>query len=236
MDYYLGGYYLVEGVPRPTYSATFLPSMIWSISTCVSPIYPDTWALSWTSVTDDDRLAAQTRLGLTAEEFKEMQAWVDTAFNEDRFGWSNAWLNLTDAQEYYRRYLQAIPRIKLLGIGLPAPHRDECLAAGAPNPGMGQAGLYLLLLQQQKLSNLESILGFEILNVEFGDINHSFLCNHLESDYQQMHLTFNEHGLLTHYDEAQHAAEFTNLDTTGAESPPWFPWLIVQYPLAATSM
>ena len=236
MNYYLGGYFLVEGIHRPAYSATFLPSTIWSISTCVSLIYPDTWALPWTSYPDDKRLAIQTRLGLTDAEFKEMQAWVDTAFNEDRFSWPNVWLNLDDAREYYTRYLESIPQIKLLAIGIPTPYFDECLESAQPDPGMGQTGLYLLLLKPQKLSNFDNALGFELLNVESGSVNHSFLCNHLETDYQQMKLTFNEHGLLANYDDAQRAEEFTNLETTQAEPGPWFPWLILEYPLVTTSI
>lgn len=235
MDYYLGGYYLVEGISRPTYGATFLPSTIWSISTCVSPIYPDTWALSWVSTTEEDLLAAQTRLGLTDAKFKEMQDWVNTAFNEDRLGWPTVWLNADDAQEYYARYLQSIPQIKLLSIWIPSHYLEECLEAAEPDPGMGKAGLYLRLLQPEKLANFDHALGFELLNVEAGNISHSFLCNHLETEYQKMKLTFNEHGLLAHYDDAQRAEEFTNLDTTAAEPGPWFPWLIVEHPLASTS-
>jgi hypothetical protein len=208
--------------------------MMWSISNCISPIYPDAWALPWASNTEEKLLSAQTRLGLTNAEFKEMQDWVNTAFNEERFGWPNVWLNVDDAQEYYRRYLQSIPQIKLLAIGISASYLDECLEAVRPVPGIGQTGLYLLLLKPQKLS-IGKALGYELLNVEHGSANHSFLCNHLEADYQQMNLTFNEHGLLTHYDDARRAEEFTNLETTAAEPGPWFPWLILERPLETTS-
>jgi len=237
MDYYLGGYYLVEGVNRPEYSATFLPLTIWSISSCISPNYPDIWALPWTSYQDEKRLAFQTRLGLANTEFKEMQAWVNTAFNEDQFGWPNVWLNLDDAQEYYRCYLQAIPQMKLLAIGIPASYLDQCLKAAQPDAGMGQTGLYLLLLKPQKLSEFSNADArrFELLNVEHGYVSHSFLCNHLEADYQKMKLTFNEYGLLADYDDARQAEEFTNLETTPAEPGPWFPWLIVEYPLTSAS-
>ena len=235
MNYYLGGYYLVEGVSRPAYSATFLPSMVWSISNCINPIYPDTWGLPWTSNTKEEFPAAQTRLGLTNVKFKEMQDWVNTAFNEERFGWPNVWLYLEDAREYYRRYLQTIPHVKLLAIGIPTPYFDECLEAAEPDPGMGQAGLYLRLREPQKLDNLDHALGFELLNVEVGNISHSFLCNHLEKEYQKIELNFNEHGLLAKYGDAKRAKEFTNLGTTGAEPGPWFPWLIVEYPLAGES-
>lgn len=236
MNYYLGGYYLVEGVSRPSYSATFLPSMIWSISNCISPIFPDSWGLPWVSTRAEKLLATQRRLALSDEQFKEMQAWVDTAFNEDRFGWPNIWLNLQDAQEYYKRYLQAIPQVKLLAIGIPTHYFDECLEASEPDPGRGKAGLYLRLLKPQKLDQLDKALGFELLNVEYGNVNHSFLCNHLEKEYQTMGLTFNEHGLLATYEDAKRAEEFTNLDTAGAEPGPWFPWLIVEFPLTSESV
>jgi hypothetical protein len=236
MNYYLGGYYLVEGISRPSYSSTFLPSTIWSISDCISPIYPNSWGLPWVSTTEEEELlATQARLGLTNAEFKEMQDSLNTAFNEERFGWPNVWLNLSDAQEYYRRYLQAIPHIKLLAIGVSTPYFDECLEAAEPDPGMSQAGLYLRLREPQKLANLDHALGFELLNVDVGNIGHSFLCNHLEKEYQKMGLTFNEHGLLAKYDDAKQAEEFTNLDTTGAEPGPWFPWLIVEYSLTGES-
>ena len=64
MDYYLAGYYLVEGLPRPPQMAPFLPPMLWTISSCLCAIYPDSWALSWVTHTPVDRAAMQARLGL----------------------------------------------------------------------------------------------------------------------------------------------------------------------------
>jgi hypothetical protein len=97
MDYYLGGYYLVEGCPRPDYMAAFLPPTIWSISGCVCSIYPDIWALPWVRSTHYDRPKIQQRLGLTAPAFQAMQTWVDQAFTEQRFGWPNIWLDYPSA-------------------------------------------------------------------------------------------------------------------------------------------
>ena len=209
--------------------------MIWSICNCVNPIFPDSWGLPWVTTTEEKLLAIQTRLGLTDAEFKEMQDSLNIAFNEERFGWPNVWLNLKDAQEYYKRYLQTIPHVKLLAIGIPSHYFDECLEAAEPDAGMGKAGLYLRLLEPQKLVDLDHALGFELLNLDVGNIGHSFLCNHLEKEYQKMELTFNEHGLLADYKNAKRAEEITNLDTTGAEPGPWFPWLIVEYPLTGES-
>ena len=235
MNYYLGGYYLVEGISRPSSSATFLPPTIWSISDCICSIYPNSWGLPWVTSPDEELLSIQTRLGLTDSEFKDMRDSLHTAFNEERFGWPNVWLNRNDAQEFYRQYLQTIPDIKLLAIGIPATYFDECLKAAEPDPGMGKSGLYAGLLEPQKLADPDHALGFELLNVDAGNISHSFLCNHLEKEYRKMELSFNEHGLLATYAEATRAEEFTNLYTTGAEPGPWFPWLIVEHPLTGDS-
>ncbi len=122
----------------------------------------------------------------------------------------------------------------MLAIALPAPYLEAFLTEAAPEPSYGPQGLYQMLLQQQKLSDTEQSLGFEILGAEFGGVSHSFLCNHLETAYQQqLNLNLNEHGLLASYDDAQRAAEFTNLDTTGAEPVPWYPWLVVEYARSA---
>lgn len=145
------------------------------------------------------------------------------------------WLDLASAQHYYQHYLLAIPRIKLLAIALPAPYLDAFLSEAVPEPGYGPHGLYQMLVQRQKLPKSERVLGFEILGAEYGGASHSFLCNHLETAYQQqLNLRLNDHGLLASYDEARRAADFTNLDTTGAEPVPWYPWLVVDYTLSTT--
>jgi hypothetical protein len=215
--------------------ASFLPPTIWSMSSCLCTTYPDIWVLPWVTTAVAERDAIQIRLGLSAPDFAAMQAWVDTAFNEQRFGWPNVWLDLASAQHYYQRYLLAIPRIKLLAIALPAPYLDAFLSEAVPEPGSGPHGLYQMVVQRQKLPESERVLGFEILGAEYGGISHSFLCNHLETAYQQqLNLRLNEHGLLASYDDARRAADFTNLDTTGAEPVPWYPWLVVDYTLSTT--
>ena len=232
MDHYFGGYYLVEGLPRPPQLSQFLPPMLWTISSCFCSVYPDTLALSWVNTAPEDRDAVCARLGLTAASFRTLQAQLDSAFEAERFGWPNVWLDRASAEWFYRQYLAAVPHIRLLAVALPAAYLDGFLQHGAPAPGIGACGLYQLLSRRIKLADSATQLGYEILGVEEGGSCHSFLCNYLEVPYRQdLQIPFNDHGLISEYDDAVRAADYTNLPSTGSEPVPWYPWLIVEYTL-----
>jgi hypothetical protein len=238
MEYYLGGYYLVEGIARPEQFSSFLPDTLWSLSNCMCHIYPNAWALPWVNTSADDLEEMRLRLSLTQAEFVGMQAGVDTAFNEERFGWPHVWLDLASARDFHNRYLSAILQVKLLAIALAETHLENALHDTAPWPGEGEWGVHQMLSRRLMLSQADTEQpvgqprGFEVLGADHGGGFHSFLCNYLEKPYREtLGLSFNEHGLLTNKAEAGRAADFTNLETTGAEPVPWYPWLVVEYPL-----
>ena len=68
----------------------------------VAAIYPDSSALSWVTHTPVDRAAMQTRLGLDTEAFRALQAEMDAAFDQQRFGWPNVWLDRPAAEQFLR--------------------------------------------------------------------------------------------------------------------------------------
>lgn len=230
MDHYLGGYYLVEGIPRPPQLSEFLPPMLWTISSCFCTVYPDTWALSWVNAAPEEREAVRRRLGLDATGFRTLQAQVDSAFEAERFGWPNVWLDCASAESFYGQYLAAVPHIRLLAVALPDVYLDGFLQHHALAPELGASGLYQLLSRRIELADFGRVLGYEILGVEEGGSCHSFLCNYLEVPYrQELGIRFNDHGLIADYADAARAADYTNLPTTGAEPVPWYPWLVVEY-------
>jgi hypothetical protein len=234
MDYYLGGYYLVEGLPRPPQMASFLPEVLWTVSACICNVYPDAWAFPWVNTDPDRQAEEQARLGLSDTDYGHMQAWVNTTFNEQRFGWPNVWLDLASARQYYHHYLRSIVGIKLLAIALPAPYLEDALAASAPKPGMGEDGVHQMLQLRRTLTEPEAehARGFEVLGIDLGGTFHTFLCNYLEVPYRdELGLTFNHNGLLASLADAQRASEYTNLDSTAAEPVSWHPWLVVEYSL-----
>ncbi len=232
MSHYLGGYYLVEGLPRPSQLSQFLPPTLWTISSCFCSVYPDTWALSWVSAGREDREAVRARLGLDDDGFGVLQAQVDAAFEAERFGWPNVWLDRASAEAFYRQYLVALPHMRLLAVVLPAAYLDEFLQHHTPAPGFGACGLYQLLSRRLSPPGPTQTLGYEILGVEEGGSCHSFLCNYLEVPYRhELGVRFNDYGLINDYADAVRATNYTNLPSTGSEPVPWYPWLILEYEL-----
>jgi hypothetical protein len=66
------------------------------------------------------------------------------------------------------------------------------------------------------------------LGYEYGEL-HSFICNGLEREYAVLGIQLNRCGLLDGLTDAERAAEFTNLESTGAEPVPWDAWRIDEY-------
>jgi hypothetical protein len=230
--FYVGGFYLVEGTTQFPASRPYLPSTFWTISACICDVYPDTWAFSWTNVAPDTLRERQQHLQLTDAAFAHVRTECDQALTTHILGWPDMWLDLPAARTFYQMYLQHLDTIKLLAIALPAAYWDDAIRDVAPLDGYAGGGVYQLLQQQQALPDGYVVRGYDILGAEYGDAFHSFFCNGLEQAYQDvLHLSLNAQGLIEQYESAQHATEYTNLETTGAEPVPWYPWLVVEYPL-----
>jgi hypothetical protein len=79
-----------------------------------------------------------------------------------------------------------------------------------------------------------NILGFEVTSFHFGH-GHSWLCSGLERDMHELFgIRPNSYGLIDSYEEAKKAYQWIaedKLQGTRAEPEPYYPWLIVQYPL-----
>jgi hypothetical protein len=233
MDYYLGGYYLVEGVARPDWTASFLPDTLWTVSACICPTYPDSWGLPWVSESEETLQEIRERLGLEPEAFQELRREVDAALAEERFGWPNVWLDLASARAFRRRYLRHIPQLTLLAIALPEPYVEDFLRDETPiDSNEAEVGIFRRMLRRERWGLDGDPHGFDVLGAEMGGSLHTFVCNGLEKPYQdQLGIALNQHGLIDGYDDAIRAAEYTNLESTGAEPVAWYPWLVVEHPL-----
>jgi hypothetical protein len=225
MDFYLGGYLLVEGQPRTPWMAPWLPPLIWSISSCICPSYPDSTGFSWAS-SEEQRAAEQARLRLDDDQMWGLLEECERVYaSEATFGSPGIWRDLDAARAFFRRYLSTMPTLKLLGIVIPASHVDALMGSIAR-----PTGLSLTLLQRQAPFLGGQPLGFEILGDKGAVSFYSFLCNSLEHDYcDRLGLTLNEHGLLGTYSDAERAAAYTNQEESGAEPVLWLPWLVLDY-------
>src|SRR5690348_13143570 len=100
-DYYSGGYFIVRIVERMAWmSADLLPERLLSASTCICPRVPDSWALRWVNMTDDERRTAASVFGIGPARLPAVIDWVTQAMDSGALGWPNVFLSLTTARAF----------------------------------------------------------------------------------------------------------------------------------------
>jgi hypothetical protein len=235
MDFFVGGYFLVQGVQAADWmNKALLPARFWTVSDCICTIYPSAWVYSWTTKNPDTDKDYQQILRLGDEAFQSLQAWADEMLNKGELGWPNVFFKKETARQFNDQYLKHIPDIMLLSIAISEEYWAEFIEKNMPDEGMGEGGVYRKLLQKQLLDRESITRGFEILGDEWGGQFHSFVCNHLGKEYaEKLHITFNQYGLIDLYEDAVRATSYTNLDEVPAEPVLWQPWLISEYPLTS---
>jgi hypothetical protein len=232
MNFYFAGYHLIEGITRKEWMAQdLLPDKIYTPSYCICEQHPDYIALPWVTTSEEAHKTYRQRLQLSEEEYLEMQIYVEEAFNKEEYGWFSIFLDLKAAREFARRFLQRIPDIKLMVLGVNGEFRQFLLQECKPKDGQGALGMYLALKSGQVIDIKTGFRGFEVLGWGYSEL-HSFICNSLERRFvDELNIRLNENGLIDDWQDASRAADYTNDPDTGAEPVVWSPWAIVEIPL-----
>lgn len=241
-DYRSGGYLIARIAERAAgRSADLLPERLLSASTCICPRVPDSWALRWVNITDDERLGAASAFGIGPDRLPEVLDWVTEAMDSGAFGWPDVFLSLTTARAFVHDCLPSVEGLALLGLGLPADYVATFLREGAPggpaarvwghtgaNPGT--PAVYAAVREGATLASGGAAVGFDLLGYNGLAGFHSWLCNGLEQlVYQELHIHPNEVGLLSTLEEAQQALASISSDGVGKEPGVWLPWLAMRY-------
>ena len=230
------GYLLLREAPRPSSSSQeLLPERILSASTCISPQFPGTYSIEWAAGTEAERSAAFDKIGLPVERRQAAVSWATEQFDR-AIGWPGVFLQCADALETRDRFFAGVPAPSVLGLGLPEGRVDEFIRASSPPPQvpgyspMGESGFLRSAKRREPLASGHRPLGFELLNVEVGQISHSWLCNGLESHFWSTRgIRPGPNGFIQTLDEAARCSTSIATERPGAEPGPWFPWLIVEY-------
>jgi hypothetical protein len=231
------GYLLVREAERPSSSSPeLLPDRILSASTCISPQFPGIYSFEWAAVSEEDRSAAFEKIGLPVDRRPAAVRWATDQFDRC-IGWPGVFLQYSDAIAARDRFFPDIPAPSILGLGLPAGMVDDFIRASSPpsrSPGhspMGESGFLIVAKRTETLAPGYRPLGFELLNVEAGQIGHSWLCNGLETHFSSaLGIRPGQHGFIQTLDEAERCSANITDEGPGAEPGPWFPWLVVEYP------
>jgi len=225
--YFLGGYYLVEGSSLQTWmNNSLLPPKLHSASNCISQHHPYHSLFSWVNENEQQSASQYSlRLGLDRRQHKILQAKADKWFDCEQYSWGGVWSDRQTARAFAQDYLGQIKDLRLIAIATTEKYRQKLLQDCDPKMGVDR-----FLHSGQTIEIERGFLGYEILGYEFGFFC-SFICNHLETDLEQIGIELNRHGLIEEYEQAIEATNYINLPETGAETLLWVPWAITEIKL-----
>lgn len=226
-DYVAGGYFILKDSAEGFQHSTFLPERVISVSPCIGDILEPYWG--WNLKDNQTHI---DKWGISADLIDQFRAY-STDRHEQDYGFPSVFYSLDAARHFAATFLSPVNNALVIGTGLPR-HLVEPFLTTNTQPNDIPYGVNHVLSKNESLALSGTILGFEIVcyNINLG---HSWLCSGLE---KEMHTLFgikpNGYGLIDTYAEAKQVYDWIaedKLQGTRAEPEPYYPWLIVQYPL-----
>jgi hypothetical protein len=135
--YVSAGYFLTKSFACPPYlsSEGLLPPRLLSLSGCLAAFAPDIWAYDWIEVSDESRVAAATKLGIS----KDVVMQLANARREfDDVAYPRVFRTRDAALRFLER-LPPSPDWSLLGVGLEEQYVPGFLAEQAIDQVQGRA-------------------------------------------------------------------------------------------------
>ena len=230
------GFLLVKPVARPSYVfAQLIPNEVISASDCICPQFPGPYAISWCKTPDGDRASLLASVGVPQELHAGAIEWATSAFG-DAFGWPGVFYTADAARGAKAQFLAAAESVKVIGLGLPEEFAIEFVSEATPPtspPGYapnGESGYLECVKRTNELPPGGRTLGFEILNLQLGMLEDSWLCNGLEKHCAvQLQIRPSANGLLSSLEDAIRCCAEIDREEVGAEPGPWYPVLLVEY-------
>jgi hypothetical protein len=171
------GYYAPRLVTPPDgLSQGLLPSKLLTLTSCLTDLFADSWALEWVRCSDDDRTAIAARFGVPASAVQALVRTVTEPHDTASLGWPNVWYDLEAARRLIRATCSKSSDIVLVGAGIPADFVAAFLHALTPALREGTCGGFQMASAQHALVPGGEILGWEVLGFDSASC-HSWLCN-----------------------------------------------------------
>lgn len=235
-DYVSGGYFVAKPIQRePWMSKELLPQTIISVSSCRN----NSKVLVYWGWDIEKHHNAVVNLGIPSSKISDFQEWSTS----DKVGYTSTFYTLGAAREFICTFITDDSSWSIFGVGLPKQMANKFLidnprSSFDPRTQTWQKeilGVNLALSQHKALDPNGTILGFEIISYSYFDMNCSWLCNGIDRDmFKLFNIRPNQYGLIDSYAEAKQVYEWIaedELQGTRSEPEPYYPWLIVQYPI-----
>lgn len=231
MSYLSAGYYLILPTPRKEYmDKAVVHESILSVSECICTHYPDISILWGNSELKKDRYMEQ--LGLSLTTFQLLEQWIEEHRKTGDMLFPQVFSNLNAAQTFVDRFLNHLPVIRIISIGLPEQFKVDFLEDVAAFSSKNSEPYGVEKMVSQHLSpdtDGAKKIGYEVLGFDSGSF-HSYLCNGLERDFSyHFNFSLNIHGLIHTFEEADRYSDYCNELGGATEAVLWLPLAIFEY-------
>ncbi len=208
MDYYLGGFFLTQGM----FGEGFL---------CKDVLHPKDFVLSWVKSEVDKQKDYCQKLNITEDEFIEMQIEIDTLFEEKKYGWLSVFLDIDVARKFAKSFLKEIDNLKLIGVATSDEYKQKFLQIHQPKQNEGATGVYLSLKSGQEVPFSGKIIGFDVLEFGFG-----YFSSKVDSDFKmsckdELGIIWNNDGFLNSWEDACRLQQYLYTPRVNITYHPW---------------
>lgn len=225
-DHALIGFYILRPFPKDKHYPD-LPEQTFTLTSCLATSFPDALAYNWKS--DSNTPEARARLyqeyGFGLEKGKELDAELNELHTHGKIAFPSLFDSLETAWNLLNKYLGTTQGWHLIGFGLPRDLSQQPLDECEPEKSI----LRIALERNRPMQKCDQILGYDIMNIQNGDISCSFLCNHLQVEAKKrLGFSVNSFGLIPEKHQALKLAKMIVGEELG-EPGPWFPFLVCDY-------
>lgn len=241
MDTISAGFILVKPAHFPQWpeasdlKAALLPHTILSASPCLCPQFPGPYAIDWCSDTEANAEKAFDRIVLEPNHRAAARTWATEHFGQV-YGWPGVFYDLPGAIAAKRQLFPKADDLQLVALGLPSEFREIFMAATTPAPpqpgfaSTGKSGYLEAVERYQAVPNGGTPLGYELLNIDMGQVGCSWLCNRLAQHCAEtLGIKPNQHGLIETLTLANACLTEITKPAVGAEPGLWLPFALVQF-------
>lgn len=198
---------------------------IFTLSDCLSEIIPNSLILNWgDSDITEGREKFLEETGLTRVTATQLEQELSRLYEAERLEYPNLFYSVEDARRIHQAFFGGASDWKIVAFGVPETHWEAlsfACAAGADSAevrGIGHA-----LAKKREMPADQIFLGYDILNLELGELAHSFFCNAFHKDAKHAFgMELNPYGLIESESDATKLAKYCTLNDLG-EPGPWFP-------------
>jgi hypothetical protein len=226
-----GGVYVTRTLDRPEWlGEALLPLKLVTLSSCLTQLFPGESAIEWGSSSEDDRLRAVEKLGISPTRLPSLVRQMTDSFDPGPLGWPSVWSSVEAARAAARDFDLDESRFALVELGVPDDFASLLPEQLPSKRAEGSTGLYRALAGHSNIPPNSAAIGWELLGAEIDGSLHSWLCNSLHAEaFQRLGLRPAASGLLASEQDARAVVELIKTGV-GALEVPWFPGKLVLHP------